>query len=206
MDKLRVILVHGFNVRDKGADTIDRLRPHFEERGYQVIEAVEGFRFLLGVRFFNKFRARKLMRLIQPGDILVGHSDGCNIITMACTMLSRGGFPHLSLLSVFYNPALDQNTWQPGCVDKVLVFHDQSDKATWISKLLPFHNWGEMGKKGYAGPQWEIHTNVSYDRMGFANLGHSGVFKNEQALQETLLRFDRWRLKTCDKPATKISD
>jgi len=193
MKKKRVILVHGFNVRDKGADTIDRLRPYFEDRGYEVIEAIEGFRFLIGVRLFNGRRAKKLASMIQPGDVLIGHSDGCNIITMACKLLAkRGGFPHMSLPCVFYNPALDKDTWQHATVKKVLVFHTRSDKPVLFSKFLPFHNWGEQGRIGYFGPQWYLHKNVEYDRLGFPGLEHSYIFSKPLAMFSTVAEFDNW--------------
>jgi len=138
-----------------------------------------------GVRVSNKRRAQQLAAKVKPNDILVGHSDGCNLVDQALHELSS---LHPSKVNcIYFNPALDRDTALAPIVNKCLVFHTVSDKVVWISKWLAFHPWGEMGMKGYKETKPCLHdsryVNISYDAMGYSNLGHSGVFHSPLALQ-----------------------
>ncbi len=183
----RVILVHGFNVSDGGAGTTGRAADKFRKRGgLKVIEFAPGWRGLLGVRFGNKRRAQNLAKIIQPGDLLIGHSDGCNLIDKACHELSSLG-PE-SVHCVYFNPALDRDTALSRIVSKCLVFFTKSDETVWLSKWLPFHAWGEMGRKGYKPSEPSLdddrYENISFESLNHHGLEHSGVFKSPNALQD----------------------
>lgn len=147
MDKPRVILLHGFNVFDKGAGTVGRLAPYFERAGYRVKQPSYGWVFLLGVRYANSKIASMLAGLIEPGDIIVGHSNGCAI---AAEVLDLGA-PVSQL--VLINPALDSDHVFPITDDlrAVHVWHSPSDSPVWWAKWLPGHAWGDMGAVGYNG-------------------------------------------------------
>lgn len=184
--KQRVILVHGFNVSDKGAGTTGRLaellRKDFNK--FEVIEFAPGWRGLLGVRLNNKRLAQQLAQKIQPNDILIGHSDGCNLLDKALHELSSLYPAKVKL--VYINPALDRDTALSSIVERCLVFHTESDRVVWLSRFLAFHPWGEMGMKGYKPAKKELfdfrYQNVPFEKLGFHNLGHSGVFKSPIAL------------------------
>jgi len=184
--KQRVILVHGFNVSDGGRGTTGQLARKLEKDGrFDVVEFSTGWRGLIGVRVSNKRRAQQLAAKVKPNDILVGHSDGCNLVDQALHELSS---LHPSKVNcVYFNPALDRDTALAPIVNKCLVFHTESDKVVWLSKWLAFHPWGAMGMKGYkpvkANLQDNRYVNISYDAMGYSNLGHSGVFHSPIALQ-----------------------
>lgn len=183
----RVILVHGFNVRDDGAGTTGRLAKLFRARlKCDVTEFTPGWRGLLGVRISNKRRAQQLAKLIRPEDLLIGHSDGCNLIDMACHELTS--FHPGQVGCVYFNPALDRDTALSPIVSKCLVFHTESDRIVWLSRFLALHPWGEMGRKGYKPTRRCLHDpryrNISYEAIGRHGLGHSGVFKDPEALAD----------------------
>lgn len=187
-----VHLVHGFNVRDKGAGTTDKLRPYFEALRYRVKEHDFGFRFLLGVRFGNGKRAQTLSQSIRPGDILVGHSDGCNLITQALKIRDcQSGYDE-RFRCIFFNPALNRNATQARTVERVLVFHTYTDRIVWLSRCLLFHPWGQMGRLGYRGSQSWIYLNVGYESIGLFGLKHSGVFKYPRRLDTVFERIRKF--------------
>jgi len=187
MSKQRVILVHGFNVSDGGAGTTGRLAEHYrKDPRYEVSEFSTGWRGLLGVRVSNKRRAQQLAARIQEGDILIGHSDGCNLIDMAVhehTSMHPG-----KVNCVYFNPALDRDTALGKAVSKCIVFHTVSDRIVWLSRWLAFHPWGEMGMCGYKATKPSLHDprylNISYESIGHHGLGHSGVFKSPIAVKD----------------------
>lgn len=140
---MRVILVHGFNVSDGGARTIDLMIPHLEAAGHEVVQFDYGWRGLLGVRFMSKNDARALMRLYRDGDVVIGHSNGGHIIAIAIEL----GMPVEHVIMI--HPALDTD-WAPPeghPVKEVYVYYSSRDKATWWSQFSPW-KWGGMGTYG----------------------------------------------------------
>ena len=191
----RVILVHGFNVKDGGKGTTDGLRPHFAREGFKVLEFDTGWRFLAGVRFGNAKRARRLARMIQPGDVLVGHSDGCNLINLAAWQLAGSGAAKPAAV-VYLNPALDADTQLAPQIKGALVFHTPSDWIVALASKLPLHPWGNMGQIGYLekSPIYQDgrHHNISYEHLAIAAPGHSGAFKKPEHLARIMCYIDRF--------------
>jgi hypothetical protein len=182
----RVILVHGFNVSDGGVGSTGRLANLFrQDPRYEVIEFTPGWRGLVGVRVSNKRRAQQLAKEVHAGDILIGHSDGCNLIDMALHELSS--LHKAKVGCAYFNPALDRDTALSPIVSKCVVFHTESDKIVWLSRWLAFHPWGEMGMRGYRATRTSLHDkrylNLSYESLGHHGLGHSGVFKSPIAIK-----------------------
>lgn len=189
-------LVHGFNVLDGGAGTTDKLRPHFEGRGFSVVEHDSKWkrgilRNLLSVRFENTKRAQDLAQSIQPDDLLVGHSNGCAIINEACWILAQIN-PEFRVRCVFINPALDVDSPISPIISQFIVFHTETDRTVWLSKLLMAHSWGAMGQAGYKGQVGSKCTNVAYETLGLMDMGHSGVFKTQKSLHRLMQTFDDW--------------
>lgn len=190
--KQRVIIVHGFNVSDKGRSTTGRLAALMRHRGYEVCSFSTGWRGLIGVRVGNKRRAQQLAAMVRPGDWLIGHSDGNNLIDQALHELASLDAGRVNC--VYFNPALDKDTALAAIVSRCLVFHTPSDRVVWLSKFLRFHPWGEMGRTGYRAADEALHdpryTNVSYESLGFSALGHSGVFKQFQSVKSCLAQIE----------------
>ncbi len=188
----RVILVHGFNVSDGGQGSTDQFADHYKSEGFQVIEFDTKWRKglvrdLLTVRFGNGKRAQKLAAMIQPGDILVGHSNGCAIIHQATQQLasiapdSRAQDLLRTLILIYHNPALDVDAPAASNVRARYIFHTKSDWVVHAASLLLCSNWGRMGQLGYReedpGKQDHRSHNISYGHLGIHAPGHSEAFK-----------------------------
>lgn len=185
--KKRVILIHGFNVKDEGTESIDRLIPILELNNYEVIQFDYGYLELIMVRFRTNFISKMLKQIVQPGDHIIGHSHGCAIIANA--MAQGAKFNNV----IFIHPALDSN-WEIPFYDsakKITVFYSPKDIATWFAQLLRLlsplrlfglkHFWGNMGS---VGPK---SLSTKFVKIN-DKLGHSGIFKN----------VDKWGTKIID--------
>lgn len=199
VSKKRAILEHGYNVRDGGASSIDRIIPALKLLGYEVIETNRGWRGLLDVRFNSRKRVEKLAALIRQGDLLIGHSDGCNLINRATQHLSGLGGGRVNV--IYFNPALDVDTPLAGVVDRALVFHTPSDWLVGLASLLWFHDWGSMGRDGFT-PRTALeddprYLSVAYEQIGIHRPGHSGVFKQSEHVALAMGTVSNWLEKLC---------
>jgi len=169
---MRVILLHGFNVSDEGERTVGRLQPYFEQAGYVVRRPRYGWLGLLGVRVLNKRFARLLADLAEPGDVVVGHSNGCAIAVEAADL----GAPFSQL--VLINPALDSDRVFAPQIQRVHIWYSPSDTPVAFARLLPWHAWGDMGAVGYRGP-YDPRVSSYNKENGYAisSSGHSDVFE-----------------------------
>ena len=159
-------LVHGFNVTDGGASTIDRVARYLPRLGYVPRRHAYGWRGLLGTLLGNPAVARSIASQVTPGDIGIGHSNGCAILSRVAEL----GAPLAGL--VFINPALD-NCWvAPAHVKWVRVFHSGQDAAVSVAKLIPFVRWGDMGAAGYVG------QDPRYINIDISPYSHSEFFEH----------------------------
>lgn len=169
---MKLVFVHGFNVRDNGKATIDTLKPFLSD--HKIFEADYGLIGLIGVRTFGKKIARIISGMTPDGAIGIGHSNGCMELIRACEM----GAPFDRL--IFINPALDNDVDIPAQLNRVDVLHNLEDDVVTLSKWLPWHYWGDMGKIGYTGLDARVHNHET--QMLFNVEGHSGVFSRPEAL------------------------
>lgn len=178
-------LLHGFNVRDKGVDTVNKLIPYLEvENRGQIIKHSYGWFGLLSVLFKNKKIAKRLKREkdMLCGNSLayaVGHSNGCAIIVES----ARRGTNYDTILLI--NPALKTYTEFPPNIKKIVVVHTNHDIATLTARFLdkvPFvqlaipNAWGAMGSKGYIGEDKRV---VNFDFTSSLD-GHSDIFEDDK--------------------------
>lgn len=193
----RAILVHGFNVSDGGAGTTDTLRAGLEAKGFEVVEFDTKWRRgllrdLISVRMDNGKRARRLASMLQSGDILIGHSNGCAIIDMACWYLASicSGAPKVGCL--YLNPALDVDTPLAPQVAACWVMHSPTDKTVKKAALLFKSRWGAMGAYGYQVEKGYLpdarYVNIPYEHHGVCNVEHSGAFKTEAGRRAIIFR------------------
>ena len=184
MKKTLVILIHGFNVTDGGADTIRKLKPYYIRKGAHVISLKYGWFGLLQARFCNEEVSENLTRLITKQAnryhriIVIGHSNGCAIAHLA----SYKGTQPIHRF-VYINPALKKDYVPDSCVAKIDVWYNQHDSAVLWSKLLFWRAserpWGLMGRTGYVGrdPRF-VNFNSARDFTTIAK-GHSAVFSKK---------------------------
>lgn len=169
--KRDIVLVHGFNVRDRGAHTTDRLIPHIDHLG-QVRQADYGWLGLFSVRWMNPFIARTIAGMVDAPAVGIGHSNGCAILHRASHESDK--LEHIILI----NPALDEDAEFGPSVKRVDVLHNPTDEPVQISKWLPFrHPWGAMGRYGYVGDDNRVINHNTYRLFGAR--GHGGAFDNQ---------------------------
>ena len=169
-------ILHGFNISDGGRGSIDKIIPFLKDKGFDIHEHDYGWRGLLGVRLFNASTAHDVAKSVRPGDICIGHSNGCAILYLASFECNPAGM-------VFINPALDSDV-QPEC-NWVHVYFNKDDPIVEISKYLIFHAWGNMGQVGYIGHKDYI-TNI--DTQDYINMpcvsGHSDFFNHDSWMEQ----------------------
>lgn len=174
----RVILIHGFNVKDGGAKSVDMLKPRLEAEGYEVFEYDYGYLELFMVRFRMDFIAKMLTMIAKPSDRIIAHSNGCAITARAMELGAR--FNKI----VFIHPALN-NEWVIPSADSVkslTVLYSQHDNITrsakWLRRLSPLgwfgkkSIWGAMGTYGASSKDKRV-ININ------DNMGHSEIFKQD---------------------------
>ena len=165
-------LVHGYNIKDGGAKTIDKRIPQLNYDEISVVQHDYGKLNIRGVLRRNKRIAAKIKPQLSSGDVAIGHSNGCAILVKA---LQKGAVIDKLIL---INPALDKHFEFPAGVNEIHVFHNKYDKAVvaakWLRKLVFWRNtflWGEMGNTGYKGNDNRVTNHVLAK-------GHSAVFNN----------------------------
>lgn len=171
----RVYLIHGFNVNDKGAGTIVKLRPFFLKAGFRVIPLSYLYTNLLRVRLCNRGLAYLFASMARPGSIAVGHSNGCAIIHLA----AQFGAPFRDV--VYINPALNKAAPLANPVRSAHVWHSPSDTPVRLARFIPRHIWGEMGRTGYTGDDPRYHNydkENDYREQGFSSSAHSDIFED----------------------------
>lgn len=169
---MKIVLIHGFNVKDGGAETVDRLEPHLTALGHTIEkdEADYGFFSLWMVRFRKHSAVLRIVNALSSADAVVAHSNGANYAIKALRLILFN-----KLKVVFLSPALNRKTKIPEAVEHLHVFHTRSDWIVWLSGFLWFHPWGRMGQRGYKG------NNPNVTNMDFTDVikGHSDWFKDE---------------------------
>lgn len=152
---MKIATVHGFNVRDYGRRSTDRLIPHLKASGHEVKDLDYGWLGLLGVRIYGSRIARRIAHkaVNEPFNVLVGHSNGCALIHSALWYMRRIWSPQElgeKVQRVIYiSPALNRDApCPPWMMGKIHVFHSQRDDVVKLADLLWCHPWGSMGARG----------------------------------------------------------
>lgn len=175
--KTKVFLLHGFNVKDGGKNTILKLAPFFEERGAEVVDFAYGHFNLFMPRLRNPKVAQDLAvacnqaKLDGYNVVLVGHSNGCTIIHIAGEK-----FGAVADKVVYINPALDRGVEFPKGFKSFDVWHSPGDRIVKYSRFLFKNLWGDMGATGFTrhdprGTNLNAQTNFEQ-----ASSKHSSVF------------------------------
>lgn len=168
----RVVLIHGVRVRKNNRD-LYRLATAFRAAGFCVTIPRYGYipACLIGaIPWLDNRIADSMAGFIEPGDILVGHSNGA---TLAYLISKR----HPLRGAVLINPALECDA-VPNA-DFVHVYHNEGDLIVRLAALIPFNIWGAMGAVGYCGSNPLV---VSIDQARPpgelpALHGHSDIFQ-----------------------------
>jgi hypothetical protein len=138
--------------------------------------------YILGVetRIVNPIIVGTLRGYISPGDIIIGHSNGCAV----AYDLMRAGAPVKGL--VLINAAVEQTIVRSAGVEWIDVYFNSGDEITEAARVgqklgIVDPVWGEMGHAGYKGSDLEIH-NIDCGRTPGMPVvqGHSDFFTPEK--------------------------
>jgi hypothetical protein len=142
---MKVVLIHGFNVKDGGAKTVDRLAPYLEQYGYQVDkdEADYGYLSLFAVRLKKHKAILRIVKAMRTADVVIAHSNGANYVLKALKFITEN-----KIRVVFLSPAANRKAKFAESASRVDVFYSRTDFWVWLSGFLLFHPWGRMGQRG----------------------------------------------------------
>ncbi len=152
---MHFVLVHGFNVKNAGATTVDQLASYIRDAGHtvDVDEGDYGYFNIWMIRLFRRgHRARVLYRLakaFETADVIITHSNGANFTTKAMDMLDSEY--NNTKIVIHISPALNRKTLIPQAIKAQLVLHTPKDWAVRLSSYIPWFPWGRMGAFGYKG-------------------------------------------------------
>lgn len=146
----RVVIIHGIH-STSAMPWMHDLGQHFADAGFEPVVWTYGNVSAFTTRFKNPGRAIELHDMLLPGDVVVGHSNGCTLAYMAACL----GAPIAG--AVLLNPALARDKVMPENIQWVNLYTNAHDvavavSAAWsIGNLLPFipaHPWGAQGRDG----------------------------------------------------------
>lgn len=141
-------LIHG--IHTEPTSPVKGLVPYLEQAGFRVAYPEYGFELALETRIVNPMLVGSLLPYIAPGDILIGHSNGC-AIAYALMLL---GAPIQG--AVFINGALETTLMRPTGIKWLDVYYNAGDDITVAARIaadigIVVPIWGELGHSGYAG-------------------------------------------------------
>ena len=157
------------------------LIPYLMDAGFEVAYPDYGYELALETRFVNPMIVGSILPYIKPGDILIGHSNGC---ALAYDLLAAGA---PATRAVFINAAMDTRLVIPKQLKSLDVYYNAGDtitEAAAIAERLGWvdHVWGEMGHAGYQGCDGRV-TNIDCGDplISYGNVsGHSDIFTPEK--------------------------
>ena len=143
--KPRVIIVHGIHTSDN-AGWMRYLERRFLEYGWRTYVWTYGYAYAVLTRLQNPGRASKLCNLIEPGDVVLGHSNGACLAWLAAEL----GAPMQG--AILLNPALDTNKLMAKQVQWVNLYTNRYDEAVPWARVFVGHPWGSQGRDGISVP------------------------------------------------------
>lgn len=150
---MRIHLIHG--IHTAGVSPVKGLIPYLQKQGFEVLYPEYGWIAGLETKLLNPLIVGVLLPYLQPGDVLIGHSNGCAI---SYDLMNAGA---RLAGACFINGALEQKIDRPPWVDFIDVYYNPGDEITETAKVaeelhLVDPVWGEMGHGGYSGDDPQI--------------------------------------------------
>lgn len=163
----RVLVICGIHTKDNAA-WMDHMLGAFRARGWQARKWTYGYAWAILTRWQNPDRAKTLASLVEPGDVLLGHSNGCCLIWLAAQLGAKIGG------AILLNPALDTNKVMPPQVKWVNLYTNRYDEAVKIARFFPAHPWGPQGRDGISVVDLRYHRVRTEDGIPSVH-GHSDI-------------------------------
>lgn len=176
----RIHVVHGI-LDPVGKAGLLKLVPYLQQAGFDVRVPDYGLITAVETRLVNPIIVRTLRPYLEPGDLYIGHSNGCAI---GYDLIAAGARP---AGVVFINGALRRDIELPAPM-WADVYYNEGDDATVAavaSAALGLSDpvWGDMGHAGYKGSNPNVanidcgHTDKSALLAGLPPVsGHSDIF------------------------------
>ena len=165
--KPRLLVVHGIHCNDS-VGWMDHIVMAFNDAGWDAAKWTYGYAYAMLTRIQNPWRARKLLDIIKPGDVVLGHSNGACLAWMAAELNAPIGG------AILLNPALDTDKVMARQVPWVNLYPNSQDEAVPWAKTFVGHPWGAQGRDGITVPDDRYKT-VWTDQEPPRVYGHSGV-------------------------------
>lgn len=162
---MTIYLLHGYNVRDGGANTTDNLVVPLRAAGHQVVELDYGWWGRLKVRLASKSLAMVIAKMAEPGSIIIGHSNGGTLAYRA----ARLGAEVERIILI--NPALNHAAPLP--LPRVDCYHSPNDRVVELARWIPGSLWGNAGRVGLQGA-----INHNLEHITGQKIGHSDALKS----------------------------
>lgn len=167
-------LIHG--IHTEPTSPVKALIPYLKAAGFEVAYPEYGYELALETRIVNPMLIGTLLPYIAPGDVLIGHSNGCAI----AYALMQLGAPVSG--AVLINGALETTIVRPGTCQWIDVYYNAGDDLTIAARIaadigIVAPIWGELGHSGYAGNDPEIcDFNCGASQAMPVVSGHSDLF------------------------------
>jgi pimeloyl-ACP methyl ester carboxylesterase len=160
---MKAYLLHGIETQDPERSTISFLRDYLTGLdvvilGYGYIPAL--FAFITNI--IDWIIERRLRKLIEPGSLIIGHSNGCTIGWRLSNKIATHGL-------VLINPALDNDISFHPELKFIHIYWSPKDSVSWLSQFVPFSDWGLMGVTGYKGKDPRVkqfNMNLEHTEIG----------------------------------------
>jgi len=175
----RVHVVHGI-LDPVGKAGLLKLVPYLQQAGFDVRVPDYGLITAVETRIANPIIVRTLRPYVEPGDLYIGHSNGCAI---GYDLIRGEGARPAGV--VFINGALERDIELPGPMWADVYYNagDEATVAAVASAALGLSDpvWGDMGHSGYSGSNPNV-TNINCGWVGrkYEGLplvsGHSDIF------------------------------
>ena len=154
---MTIHLIHGIHTSARDLE-VRGLIPYLERTGLEVAYPEYGFILGIETRRVNAMIVGTLLPYIKPGDIIVGHSNGCAI----AYDLTRAGAEPVGL--VLIHAALDRLISLHASIRWCDVYFNEDDTITEAARIgaklgITDPSWGEMGHAGYGGIDGRV-TNI----------------------------------------------
>lgn len=167
----KITIVHGIHTNDTDG-WMYYIRDRFTEAGWDARVWTYGNVNALTTRLFNPGRADNLAAILEPGEVVLGHSNGCTLTYMASQKVPLGG-------AILLNPALDRDKVVAPPCPWINLYKNKFDVAVKLAGFIPKHPWGPQGREGLLIDDSRYYTVETSEEYPFA-IGHSGILEPEK--------------------------
>jgi hypothetical protein len=160
--------------------TVEALVPYLEKTGIQVMNPRYGAIASFETPRINPIVVGMMKPYVETGDILLGHSNGAEIIYDLAHELAKQSVIPLGL--IFINAALEQRITVPAGIGWFTALYNEDDTITEVAAIAAWlgtapRTWGQMGHGGYIGtdPRGE-NVDCKHTAGEPPVMGHSDLF------------------------------